>query len=132
MNVNITLKTTFCKMIVKIQKRTLCELNFSNPTKKLTSQQLLKLRPGTPAALNRALSLIQLRYFCKQKQTLNFAERNFLKRKLLELSISRKKYISRGNMSSITVTPLGAGQDVGRSCLLVCIGGKRIMLDCGV
>ena len=35
-------------------------------------------------------------------------------------------------MSSITVTPLGAGQDVGRSCLLVCIGGKRIMLDCGM
>ena len=35
-------------------------------------------------------------------------------------------------MSSITVTPLGAGQDVGRSCLLVCIGGKRVMLDCGM
>jgi integrator complex subunit 11 len=35
-------------------------------------------------------------------------------------------------MSSITVTPLGAGQDVGRSCLLVSIGGKRIMLDCGM
>jgi integrator complex subunit 11 len=35
-------------------------------------------------------------------------------------------------MSKITVTPLGAGQDVGRSCLLVSIGGKRIMLDCGM
>ena len=35
-------------------------------------------------------------------------------------------------MSAITVTPLGAGQDVGRSCLLVSIGGKRIMLDCGM
>lgn len=35
-------------------------------------------------------------------------------------------------MSQITVTPLGAGQDVGRSCLLVCIGGKRLMLDCGM
>eukprot|EP00093_Oithona_nana_P008472 08472.XXX_530872_532799_1 [CDS] Oithona nana genome sequencing. len=35
-------------------------------------------------------------------------------------------------MSNITVTPLGAGQDVGRSCLLVCIGGKRVMLDCGM
>lgn len=35
-------------------------------------------------------------------------------------------------MSSITVTPLGAGQDVGRSCLLVSIGGKNIMLDCGM
>ncbi|TRY74449.1 hypothetical protein TCAL_10092 [Tigriopus californicus] len=35
-------------------------------------------------------------------------------------------------MSDITVTPLGAGQDVGRSCLLVQIGGKHIMLDCGM
>jgi len=33
---------------------------------------------------------------------------------------------------SISVTPLGAGQDVGRSCLLVNIGGKRVMLDCGM
>jgi len=32
----------------------------------------------------------------------------------------------------ITVTPLGAGQDVGRSCLLLSIGGKNIMLDCGM
>ena len=35
-------------------------------------------------------------------------------------------------MASISVTPLGAGQDVGRSCLLVDIGGKRVMLDCGM
>ncbi len=35
-------------------------------------------------------------------------------------------------MSHISVTPLGAGQDVGRSCLLVSIGGKHIMLDCGM
>lgn len=35
-------------------------------------------------------------------------------------------------MASISVTPLGAGQDVGRSCLLVNIGGKRVMLDCGM
>ncbi|CAB4064803.1 CPSF3L [Lepeophtheirus salmonis] len=32
----------------------------------------------------------------------------------------------------IRVTPLGAGQDVGRSCLLVSIGGKNLMLDCGM
>jgi len=32
----------------------------------------------------------------------------------------------------IKVTPLGAGQDVGRSCLLLSIGGKNIMLDCGM
>lgn len=49
-------------------------------------------------------------------------------------------------MSSIRVIPLGeyrfrplfdlrdpgAGQDVGRSCILVSIGGKNIMLDCGM
>jgi len=35
-------------------------------------------------------------------------------------------------MSDIKVTPLGAGQDVGRSCILVSMGGKNIMLDCGM
>lgn len=35
-------------------------------------------------------------------------------------------------MTEIKVTPLGAGQDVGRSCILVTIGGKNIMLDCGM
>lgn len=34
--------------------------------------------------------------------------------------------------SSIKITPLGAGQDVGRSCILVSINGKNIMLDCGM
>ena len=32
----------------------------------------------------------------------------------------------------IRVVPLGAGQDVGRSCIIVTIGGKNIMLDCGM
>ncbi|KAB1269280.1 Integrator complex subunit 11 [Camelus dromedarius] len=35
-------------------------------------------------------------------------------------------------MPEIRVTPLGAGQDVGRSCILVSIGGKNVMLDCGM
>ena len=35
-------------------------------------------------------------------------------------------------MIDIKVTPLGAGQDVGRSCILVTINGKNIMLDCGM
>lgn len=35
-------------------------------------------------------------------------------------------------MSDIKVTPLGAGQDVGRSCILISIGGKNVMLDCGM
>lgn len=32
----------------------------------------------------------------------------------------------------IEVVPLGAGQDVGRSCVLVTMGGKNIMFDCGM
>lgn len=35
-------------------------------------------------------------------------------------------------MPDIVVTPLGAGQDVGRSCILLTIGGKNVMLDCGM
>lgn len=35
-------------------------------------------------------------------------------------------------MPEIKVTPLGAGQDVGRSCVLVTIGGKNVMFDCGM
>lgn len=33
---------------------------------------------------------------------------------------------------SIRVLPLGAGQDVGRSCVLVTLGGKTVMFDCGM
>ncbi|KAH6584224.1 hypothetical protein BASA61_007582 [Batrachochytrium salamandrivorans] len=33
---------------------------------------------------------------------------------------------------AIKVVPLGAGQDVGRSCVLVTMGGKNIMFDCGM
>ncbi|EGG21499.1 integrator complex subunit 11 [Cavenderia fasciculata] len=32
----------------------------------------------------------------------------------------------------IKVVPLGAGQDVGRSCVIVSIGNKNIMFDCGM
>eukprot|EP00292_Cryptomonas_paramecium_P007142 CAMPEP_0113730174 /NCGR_PEP_ID=MMETSP0038_2-20120614/43010_1 /TAXON_ID=2898 /ORGANISM="Cryptomonas paramecium" /LENGTH=446 /DNA_ID=CAMNT_0000662201 /DNA_START=21 /DNA_END=1358 /DNA_ORIENTATION=+ /assembly_acc=CAM_ASM_000170 len=32
----------------------------------------------------------------------------------------------------IKVVPLGAGQDVGKSCILITMGGKNIMLDCGM
>lgn len=35
-------------------------------------------------------------------------------------------------MPEIKVTPLGAGQDVGRSCILLQINEKNIMLDCGM
>jgi integrator complex subunit 11 len=33
---------------------------------------------------------------------------------------------------AIKVVPLGAGQDVGRSCIIVTVGGKNVMLDCGM
>jgi integrator complex subunit 11 len=33
---------------------------------------------------------------------------------------------------TIRIVPLGAGQDVGRSCLILTIGNKNIMLDCGM
>lgn len=32
----------------------------------------------------------------------------------------------------ITILPLGAGQDVGRSCILVSMGGYTVMFDCGM
>lgn len=35
-------------------------------------------------------------------------------------------------MHDITITPLGAGQDVGRSCLLLQISRHTILLDCGM
>ncbi|KAI1707173.1 beta-Casp domain-containing protein [Ditylenchus destructor] len=35
-------------------------------------------------------------------------------------------------MPQIRAVPLGAGCDVGRSCILIYMGGKRIMLDCGM
>jgi integrator complex subunit 11 len=33
---------------------------------------------------------------------------------------------------TIRIVPLGAGQDVGRSCLLLTIGQYNIMFDCGM
>ncbi|KAL1283736.1 Integrator complex subunit [Trichinella pseudospiralis] len=35
-------------------------------------------------------------------------------------------------MPEIKIVPLGAGQEVGRSCILITIGGKNVMLDCGM
>ncbi len=33
---------------------------------------------------------------------------------------------------AIRITPLGAGQHVGRSCILLELDGCRVLLDCGV
>ena len=35
-------------------------------------------------------------------------------------------------MAAIAIVPLGAGQEVGRSCVLVTIGERSVMLDCGI
>ncbi|CAI8036087.1 Cleavage and polyadenylation specificity factor subunit 3 [Geodia barretti] len=32
----------------------------------------------------------------------------------------------------LTIRPLGAGQEVGRSCIMLEFKGKKIMLDCGI
>jgi len=32
----------------------------------------------------------------------------------------------------LTIRPLGAGQEVGRSCIIIEFKDKRIMLDCGI
>lgn len=37
-----------------------------------------------------------------------------------------------GHLQSLELTPLGGGNEVGRSCLLLKYKGKTIMLDCGV
>jgi integrator complex subunit 11 len=33
---------------------------------------------------------------------------------------------------TIKIIPLGAGQDVGRSCIIIEVGGHVVMLDCGI
>ncbi len=33
---------------------------------------------------------------------------------------------------TIRLLPLGAGQDVGRSCIVAHVGGRTVMLDCGM
>ena len=33
---------------------------------------------------------------------------------------------------SVRILTLGGGQDVGRSCVVVALGGRQIMLDCGM
>jgi len=38
----------------------------------------------------------------------------------------------RGSADTLEVTPLGAGSEVGRSCILLSYKGKNVMLDCGI
>lgn len=36
------------------------------------------------------------------------------------------------DMQNVSILPLGAGCEVGRSCLILSINNKKIMLDCGL
>lgn len=37
-----------------------------------------------------------------------------------------------GGVDTLEVTPLGAGSEVGRSCILLAYKGKKVLLDCGI
>jgi cleavage and polyadenylation specificity factor subunit 3 len=39
---------------------------------------------------------------------------------------------ARSEDDTVEIIPLGAGQEVGRSCIIVRYMGKRVMLDCGI
>jgi predicted metal-dependent RNase len=39
---------------------------------------------------------------------------------------------SSAAVSGAVVMPLGGGQEVGRSCILLQFRGKNVLLDCGV
>lgn len=47
------------------------------------------------------------------------------KRKAIEVSIPE-------HQDKLTIMPLGAGNEVGRSCIMLSFKGKSIMLDCGI
>jgi hypothetical protein len=44
----------------------------------------------------------------------------------------KKQHLSINLIFDLYLNHLGAGQDVGRSCILVSLGGKNIMFDCGM
>ena len=48
------------------------------------------------------------------------------------LNYLKKRRRQKMASPKLTVLPLGAGNDVGRSCILVTINNKRILLDCGI
>ncbi|KAF4733775.1 Integrator complex subunit 11, partial [Perkinsus olseni] len=36
------------------------------------------------------------------------------------------------SMDTLEITPLGAGQEVGRSCVILKFRGRTVMFDCGI
>ena len=52
-----------------------------------------------------------------------------------KISTRAKLYIvcyDKYYMQNVSILPLGAGCEVGRSCLILTINNKKIMLDCGL
>lgn len=39
---------------------------------------------------------------------------------------------AKAEWNTLRIRPLGAGQEVGRSCIILTFKGKTIMLDCGI
>jgi cleavage and polyadenylation specificity factor subunit 3 len=50
------------------------------------------------------------------------------------MSLKRKpdSQVPAEESDQLTIRPLGAGQEVGRSCIMIEFKGKKIMLDCGI
>ena len=46
--------------------------------------------------------------------------------------MKRKSTEVRIKDDTMTITPLGAGNEVGRSCIVITFRGKTVMLDCGI
>lgn len=51
---------------------------------------------------------------------------------LLPLCLLLPIHLSQFTCLCICIVCLGAGQEVGKSCVVVSINGKRIMFDCGM
>ena len=55
-----------------------------------------------------------------------------INKRRISQAVAPSLQVNRRNRNELVVTCYGAGSEVGRSCILVEISGKRILLDCGV
>lgn len=51
---------------------------------------------------------------------------------MVDVVVGSKKRLMEVQGDVMEITPLGAGQEVGRSCVLLKFKGKQIMFDCGI
>lgn len=52
---------------------------------------------------------------------------------IIKIKMSKdEERVSGGAIDNVEIIPLGAGQEVGRSCIIVKYLDKRIMMDCGI